>query len=137
MSDYFQHWLGMGKKLESEGATLPKIYCVNWFRKDENGKFVWPGYGENMRVLAWMLSRIEGKANGQENIFGMTPTHADLNWTGLDFSAQQFEKVTSIDKAAWLEEMKLHDQLFEQLSYHLPQELVQTKQSLEKRLATI
>lgn len=135
MSDYFQHWLNMGKKLESEGAKLPSIYCVNWFRKDEAGKFVWPGYGENMRVLAWMLERIEGKAKGQENIFGTTPTHSDINWTGLDFSAEQFNKVTSIDKAAWKEEMKLHDQLFEQLSYHLPKELVETKNALEARLA--
>jgi phosphoenolpyruvate carboxykinase (GTP) len=136
MSDYFQHWLDMGKKLEAEGANLPKIYCVNWFRKDENGKFVWPGYGENMRVLAWMLARIDGKASGRENIFGTTPTHGDLNWTGLNFSTEQFDKVTSIDKAAWLEEMKLHDQLFEQLSYHLPKELAETKQLLEDRLAT-
>ncbi len=135
MSDYFQHWLNMGKKLESEGAKLPSIYCVNWFRKDEAGKFVWPGYGENMRVLAWMLERIEGKANGQENIFGTTPTHGDINWTGLNFSTEQFNKVTSIDKAAWQEEMKLHDQLFEQLSYHLPKELVETKSALEARLA--
>ena len=88
-----------------------------------------------MRVLAWMLERIEGKAKGQENIFGTTPTHSDINWTGLDFSAEQFNKVTSIDKAAWQEEMKLHDQLFEQLSYHLPKELVETKSALEARLA--
>ena len=135
MSDYFQHWLNMGKKLEAEGAKLPSIYCVNWFRKDEAGKFVWPGYGENMRVLAWMLERIEGKAKGQENIFGTTPSHGDINWTGLNFSEEQFNKVTSIDKAAWQEEMKLHDQLFEQLSYHLPKELVETKSALEARLA--
>jgi phosphoenolpyruvate carboxykinase (GTP) len=135
MSDYFQHWLNMGKKLEAEGAKLPSIYCVNWFRKNEAGKFVWPGYGENMRVLAWMLERIEGKAKGQENIFGTTPSHKDINWAGLDFSEDQFNQVTSIDKAAWQEEMKLHDQLFDQLSYHLPKELVETKQALEKRLA--
>ncbi len=136
MSDYFQHWLNMGKKLEAEGAKLPSIYCVNWFRKNEAGKFVWPGYGENMRVLAWMLERIEGKAKGQENIFGTTPSHKDINWAGLEFSEDQFNQVTSIDKAAWQEEMKLHDQLFEQLSYHLPKELVETKQALEKRLAS-
>jgi len=135
MSDYFQHWLNMGKKLEAEGAKLPSIYCVNWFRKNEAGKFVWPGYGENMRVLAWMLERIEGKAKGEENIFGTTPSHKDINWAGLDFSEDQFKQVTSIDKAAWQEEMKLHDQLFDQLSYHLPKELVETKQALEKRLA--
>ena len=136
MSDYFQHWLNMGKKLEAEGAKLPSIYCVNWFRKNEAGKFVWPGYGENMRVLAWMLERIEGKAKGQENIFGTTPSHKDINWVGLDFSEDQFNQVTSIDKAAWQEEMKLHDQLFDQLSYHLPKELVETKRALEKRLAS-
>ena len=136
MSDYFQHWLNMGKKLEADGAKLPSIYCVNWFRKNEAGKFVWPGYGENMRVLAWMLERIEGKAKGQENIFGTTPSHKDINWAGLDFSEDQFKQVTSIDKAAWQEEMKLHDQLFDQLSYHLPKELVETKQALEKRLAS-
>ena len=136
MSDYFQHWLNMGKKLEAEGAKLPSIYCVNWFRKNEAGKFVWPGYGENMRVLAWMLERIEGKAKGQENIFGTTPSHKDINWAGLDFSEDQFNQVTSIDKAAWQEEMKLHDQLFDQLSYHLPKELVETKKALEKRLAS-
>ena len=136
MSDYFQHWLNMGKKLEAEGAKLPSIYCVNWFRKNEAGKFVWPGYGENMRVLAWMLERIEGKAKGQENIFGTTPSHKDINWAGLDFSEDQFNQVTSIDKAAWQEEMKLHDQLFDQLSYHLPKELIETKQALEKRLAS-
>jgi phosphoenolpyruvate carboxykinase (GTP) len=136
MSDYFQHWLNMGKKLEAEGAKLPSIYCVNWFRKNEAGKFVWPGYGENMRVLAWMLERIEGKAKGQENIFGTTPSHKDINWAGLDFSEDQFNQVTSIDKAAWQEEMKLHDQLFDQLAYHLPKELLETKQALEKRLAS-
>ncbi len=134
MSDYFQHWLDMGKKLSAEGANLPSIFCVNWFRKDDGGKFVWPGYGENMRVLAWMLERLEGKSKGQENIFGTTPSHADLNWSGLDFTAEQFNKVTSIDKSAWQDEMKLHDQLFEQLSYHLPKELVDTKKALEARL---
>jgi phosphoenolpyruvate carboxykinase (GTP) len=89
-----------------------------------------------MRVLAWMLERIEGKAKGQENIFGTTPSHKDINWAGLDFSEDQFNQVTSIDKAAWQEEMKLHDQLFDQLAYHLPKELVETKRALEKRLAS-
>jgi phosphoenolpyruvate carboxykinase (GTP) len=82
-----------------------------------------------------MLGRLEGKASGQENIFGTTPSHGDINWSGLDFSAEQFAKVTSIDKAAWQAEMKLHDELFEQLSYHLPKELVDTKNALEARLA--
>ncbi|MDM0014345.1 phosphoenolpyruvate carboxykinase (GTP) [Variovorax sp. J22P168] len=135
MSDYFQHWLDLGKKLEASGARLPKIYTTNWFRKGEDGKFVWPGYGENMRVLKWMIDRIEQKADGSEHVFGVSPRYEDLNWTGLDFSAEQFRTVTSIDKAAWLAELKLHAELFQQLAHHLPQELPATKAAIEKRLA--
>ncbi len=136
MSDYFQHWLDMGVKVgKVNPAALPKIYCVNWFRTDEAGKFVWPGFGDNMRVLKWMLERIEGKAGGVENLFGTTPQYGDLNWDGLPFTQAQFDAITSIDKAAWLEELKLHTELFEKLAYHLPQELVDHKAALEKRLA--
>ncbi len=136
MSDYFQHWLDLGKKLEASGATLPRIYTTNWFRKGADGKFVWPGYGENMRVLKWMIDRIEGKAGeGVEHVTGVSPRYQDLNWTGLDFSAEQFDTVTSIDKAAWLAELKLHDELFKQLEHHLPKELPATKATIEKRLA--
>ncbi|MES2038059.1 MAG: phosphoenolpyruvate carboxykinase (GTP) [Pseudomonadota bacterium] len=135
MSDYFQHWLDMGKKIEAAGATQPAIFCVNWFRTDENGKFVWPGFGDNMRVLKWMLERIEGQANGVENIFGVTPTFADLNWDGLNFTQAQFDTITSIDKAAWDAELKLHAELFEKLAYHLPADLEATRIALEKRLA--
>ncbi|MDM0034981.1 phosphoenolpyruvate carboxykinase (GTP) [Variovorax sp. J22P271] len=135
MSDYFQHWLDLGKKLEASGARLPKIYTTNWFRKGEDGKFVWPGYGENMRVLKWMIDRIEHKAEGSEHVFGVSPRYEDLNWTGLDFSAKQFDTVTSIDKAAWQAELELHAELFEELSHHLPQELPATKAAIEKRLA--
>jgi phosphoenolpyruvate carboxykinase (GTP) len=131
MSDYFQHWLDMGKKI----AHAPKVYCVNWFRTDEAGKFVWPGFGDNMRVLKWMLERIEGKAGGVENVFGTTPAFGDLNWDGLEFTPAQFDRITSIDKAAWQEEVKLHSELFDKLAYHLPPELAQTKQALESRLA--
>ena len=137
MADYFQHWLDLGKKIgEQNPAALPKIYCVNWFRTDEAGKFVWPGFGDNMRVLKWMLERIEGTGGGTENVFGTTPQFADLNWDGLDFTQQQFDTITSIDKNAWTEELKLHTELFEKLAYHLPQELVATKAELEKRLAS-
>ena len=135
MSDYFQHWLNMGEKLQAMGATLPKIYTTNWFRKGEDGKFVWPGYGENMRVLKWMIDRIEGQAKGQDTMFGIAPQYAEINWTGLDFNAQQFQTVTHIDKAAWVEELKLHDAHFEQLAYHLPKELLDTRAAIEKRLA--
>ncbi|WPG37931.1 phosphoenolpyruvate carboxykinase (GTP) [Variovorax sp. EBFNA2] len=136
MSDYFQHWLDLGKKLEASGAQLPKIYTTNWFRKGADGKFVWPGYGENMRVLKWMIDRVEGKATeGVEHITGVSPRYEDLNWTGLEFSAEQFATVTSIDKAAWQAELKLHTELFQQLAHHLPKELPETKAAIEQRLA--
>jgi phosphoenolpyruvate carboxykinase (GTP) len=134
MSDYFQHWLDMEKKLEASGHTLPAIFCVNWFRKDAQGKFVWPGYGENMRVLKWMIDRIEGRVQGEETMFGIAPRYAEINWTGLDFTAQQFQAVTSIEPAAWKEEFSLHTAHFEQLAYHLPAALLETKAMLEKRL---
>ncbi len=134
MSDYFQHWLDMGKKIAASPAELPKIYCVNWFRTDENGKFVWPGFGDNMRVLKWMLDRIEGNANGVENIFGVTPRYEDLKWDGIEFTREQFDKITSIDKSAWEAELKLHAELFEKLKHRLPSELETAKAQLEKRL---
>ena len=134
MSDYFQHWLKLGHKLRVNGATLPAIYCVNWFRKGEDGKFVWPGYGENMRVLKWMIDRIEGKAAGQENVFGISPSYGELNWQGLNFTAEQFHTVTHIDKAAWQTELGLHEELFQQLAHHLPAELPATKLAIAHRL---
>ena len=137
MSDYFQHWLDMGAKIQADGYKLPNIYCVNWFRKDEAGKFVWPGYGDNMRVLKWIIDRLEGQAQGQETMFGITPTYGELNWTGLNFTADQFKTVTSIDKAAWQQEFQLHTTHFEQLAYKLPKALLDTKAALEQRLAAV
>ncbi|MBB5205660.1 phosphoenolpyruvate carboxykinase (GTP) [Inhella inkyongensis] len=132
MSDYFAHWLKMGAKL---GDKAPAIFCVNWFRKGADGKFVWPGYGDNMRVLAWMLDRIDGKAAGSENAFGISPKYDELNWTGLDFTHAHYETVTHINKADWLAELKLHDELFQQLALRLPAELPATKAQIEARLA--
>ena len=135
MADYFQHWLKLGAKLEASGAKLPKIYTTNWFRKGADGKFVWPGYGENMRVLKWMIDRLEGQGQGEENLTGTSPRYQDLNWTGLDFSAEQFDTVTAIDKAAWQDELALHTALFEQLAHHLPPALKATQTKLVQRLA--
>jgi phosphoenolpyruvate carboxykinase (GTP) len=134
MSDYFQHWLDLGAKLQSQGATLPRIYCVNWFRKGTDGKFVWPGYGENMRVLQWMLHRIEGQAEGAENVFGVSPRYEDLHWDGLPFTREQFDSVISIDPAAWQQELKLHAELFQQLAHHLPAALPATMRRIEQKL---
>ena len=139
MSDYFQHWLDMGEKLaescKKSGAPMPKIYTANWFRKGPDGKFVWPGYGENMRVLKWIIDRVEGTGQGTDNIIGVTPSYNDLTWTGLPFTEQQFGTVTSIDKAAWTEELALHTELFKQLEHHLPKALKETKAAIEMRLA--
>ncbi|MCA0176904.1 MAG: phosphoenolpyruvate carboxykinase (GTP) [Proteobacteria bacterium] len=137
MSDYFQHWLNLGARLQKQGATLPRIYCVNWFRKGADGKFVWPGYGDNARVLKWMLERVDGTGQGVENIFGTSPRYDDLSWDGLPFSREQFASVIGIDKAAWQQELKLHDDLFAQLAQRLPTELKDTKARLAERLATV
>ncbi|MGM9487561.1 phosphoenolpyruvate carboxykinase (GTP) [Ideonella sp. YS5] len=135
MSDYFQHWLDMEQRLEASGRTLPKIYCVNWFRKGADGKFVWPGYGDNMRVLQWMIQRLEGQAGGEEHFFGISPRYEDLEWSGLDFSREQFATIIDAAPDAWREELKLHQQLFDQLAYHLPQALKDTKGRMEAHLA--
>ena len=133
MSDYFQHWLNMGKKLEAEGAILPKIYLVNWFRKDENGKFIWPGFGENMRVLAWILGRTENKAGATETPLGLSPTHADFNWNGLALSAEQFNQSTAVRAEDWKQELDLHQELFDKLANRLPKELLEIKTKIANR----
>jgi len=139
MSDYFQHWLNLGRKIAASPAELPKIYCVNWFRTDADGKFVWPGFGDNMRVLKWMLERIEDpqgvRVGGDQHIFGVSPRYQDLQWDGIDFTPEQFAMITSIDKAAWAQEIELHTELFEKLKHKLPKELSEVKAMLEKKLA--
>ncbi len=134
MADYFGHWLSLGDKLAASGAVLPKIYCVNWFRTDANGKFVWPGFGENARVLKWMLQRIEGQASGQEHVFGVSPSYADLDWSGLSFSAEQFETISAIDLSAWQQEFDLHEELFGRLASGLPPVLREIKTKLHQQL---
>jgi phosphoenolpyruvate carboxykinase (GTP) len=136
MSDYFQHWLDIGAKQADAGYKLPALYCVNWFRKDESGSFVWPGYGDNMRVLKWIIDRLEGKAQGHDTMFGVAPNYSEINWSGIEFSADDFAKVTSIDKAAWAEEFKLHEEHFSKLSHNLPKAMSNTLKALEARLET-
>ncbi len=137
MADYFGHWLKLGEKLQAKGAKLPAIYCVNWFRKGDDGKFVWPGYGENMRVLKWIIDRAESQAAGEQTLFGIAPTYAEINWTGLKFTPEQFATVTSVDKAAWEDEFRLHEELFTTLAQGLPEALTATKAALQERLAEL
>jgi phosphoenolpyruvate carboxykinase (GTP) len=134
MGDHFNHWLGIGAAMQAAGVKLPQIYCVNWFRKGADGKFVWPGYGENMRVLTWMLERVEGRAGGVEHLFGVSPRYEDLSWDGLPFTPAQFDAVMSIDPAAWQQELKLHGELFQQLGARLPAQLLGIKARIERKL---
>jgi phosphoenolpyruvate carboxykinase (GTP) len=134
MGDHFGHWIQLGRKLAGNGAKLPKIFTVNWFRTDENGKFIWPGFGENMRVLKWIVDRIEGRADGSEHVFGVSPRFEDLHWTGLDFPRAQYERITSVEREDWQRELGLHSELFERLAGRLPPELEQTKNRLQQRL---
>jgi phosphoenolpyruvate carboxykinase (GTP) len=135
MAEHFGHWLHLGDKLNGHGVKLPAIFCVNWFRKGTDGKFVWPGYGENMRVLAWMLGRIDGTAGGVEHAIGTSPRYEDLHWDGLAFTRAQFDSVIGIEPAAWQQELALHQELFTQLAHGLPPELPATKVLIEQRLA--
>jgi phosphoenolpyruvate carboxykinase (GTP) len=131
MGDYFKHWLAMGNKVKQP----PHIFQVNWFRKDAKGKFVWPGFGENMRVLSWIVGRCQGQAHAIETPLGWMPEYDDLHWQGLEFGADKYASVSNIDRAAWGRELKLHDELFAKLKDRLPQSLTFERQSLEARLA--
>jgi phosphoenolpyruvate carboxykinase (GTP) len=133
MADYFGHWLKLGR---SVGAKAPKIYCVNWFRKDDNGKFIWPGFGENMRVIRWIVERCQNKAQGQKTPIGVVPAFDDLSWTGLEsFGKDHYAKVSSVDKAAWDRELVMHDELLTSFAARLPKELAQRRESLGKAFA--
>jgi phosphoenolpyruvate carboxykinase (GTP) len=140
MGDYFKHWLDMERRLEMTGHTLPKIFCVNWFRKgvsgEDSGKFVWPGYGENMRVLAWILERLAGRGGAEEQVFGLSPRYDDLAWDGLAFNREQFAAVIATTPQAWRAELKLHDELFDSLEPRLPKGLRDIKARFEARLGT-
>jgi phosphoenolpyruvate carboxykinase (GTP) len=131
MGDYFKHWLAMGKKV----AHAPHIFQVNWFRTNAEGKFVWPGFGENMRVLKWIVERCQGRAHAVETPLGWMPEFDDLHWQELEFTAAKYASITSIDRAAWARELKLHDELFAKLKDRLPQQLALGRKLLEMRLA--
>jgi Phosphoenolpyruvate carboxykinase (GTP) len=136
MRQYFDHWLMLGERLKAEGAKLPSIYCVNWFQTDDEGRFIWPGFGENMRVLQWIFHRIEGKARGAESLSGIVPTMQDIDWRGLDFAAEDFERITRTDPAAWRLELQSHAEWFSYLGDSVPQTLRDIHASMVKTLGT-
>jgi len=130
MGDYFRHWLKMQRNL----TETPRIFHVNWFRKDADGKFIWPGYSDNMRVLKWIVCRARGRALGRETPIGWQPRYEDIDWTGLDFPQEQFEALQAVDRAAWRAEVLGHEELFLTLHEHLPSELIFERELLISRL---
>ena len=134
MGDYFRHWIKMQRSLR----VTPRIFHVNWFRKDENGKFLWPGYGENMRILKWVVDRSRGRAQGKETPIGWTPYFEDIQWDGLDISEEElrerFERLQQVDTTAWKQEVMNHEELFIALHDHLPAEMIYERELLICRL---
>jgi phosphoenolpyruvate carboxykinase (GTP) len=131
MGDYFAHWLKMGAAV----AHPPKIFRVNWFRRDAGGKFIWPGFGENMRVLQWIFERCQGRSGGVQTPLGSMPRFEDLDWKGLEkLSPVQFEELSKIDNKAWKEELSSHDELFGKLGARLPTVLEARRGEMHQKL---
>ena len=134
MGDYWKHWIEIGQTLDPDKA--PKIFNVNWFRKDDEGNFLWPGFGDNMRVLDWIVDRCEGKVDAQETAIGYLPYAKDINLDGLDMTEEQLDKILDVDKDAWEEELKGVEELYAKFGDHLPKELADelatVKANLEK-----
>ncbi len=131
MADYFNHWLQFGRTLPNP----PRIFCVNWFRRDDNGKFLWPGFGENMRVLKWIVERVRGGAFALESPIGWMPRYEDLDWTGdKTLSSEQFSTLMAIDREGWKKEALSHEELFIKLYDRLPKEFMYERELLLSRL---
>ena len=134
VGDYFAHWLRAGAHLAATGSAVPRIFCVNWFRTDAQGRFVWPGYGENMRVLEWIVARLAGRAGGAEHVFGVSPRYEDMRWDGLALDRAAFVQVTAVDAGEWRKELASHRELFDRLRDRLPEALERTRLALAARL---
>ena len=120
MADYFNHWMQFGRKLPNP----PRIFVVNWFRKDKDGNFLWPGFGDNMRVLEWVIGRVRGRTGAVESPVGWMPTYDDINWKGLNFSREQFEEIMHVDREMWKQEVLSHEELFGKMYDKLPKEYI-------------
>jgi phosphoenolpyruvate carboxykinase (GTP) len=131
MGDYFEHWLKLGKSLKHP----PKIFGVNWFRKTADGKFMWPGYGENMRVLEWIVGRVKGEAKGIETAIGVVPAYTDINWNGISMSEAQYADISRIDAGEWLKELELQEELLERLKKRLPKVFFDIHKGLSARFS--
>ncbi|MDR3734357.1 MAG: phosphoenolpyruvate carboxykinase (GTP) [Acidobacteriaceae bacterium] len=130
MGDYFRHWIKMQRTL----SVTPRIFSVNWFRKDASGKFLWPGFRENMRVLKWIVERVHGRALGKETAIGWVPRYEDIEWKGMKFSREDYEALEAVDRDQWHEEIIGHERLFIQLHDHLPPEMIYERELLICRM---
>ncbi len=130
MGDYFRHWIRMQRTL----SVTPRIFHVNWFRKDQNGSFLWPGFSENMRVLLWIVDRVRGHALAKETPIGWVPNYDDIEWGDLAFSREKFEELQAVDRDAWKAEVMGHEELFISLHDHLPPEMIYERELLICRL---
>lgn len=130
MGDYFRHWIGMQKKL----STTPRIFHVNWFRKDDDGNFLWPGFSDNMRVLKWIVNRARGRALGRETPIGWMPRYEDIDWAGMEFPQENFDSLQAFDRSAWRAEVISHEELFLDLHDRLPKEMVYERELLICRM---
>ena len=130
MGDYFRHWLRMQRGLD----RTPRVFHVNWFRKNAEGKFLWPGFSDNMRVLRWIVERVQGKTHGRETPIGWVPRYEDLDWSGLEFPRESFAELMEVDRAAWKQEVIGHESLFIELHNHLPPEMIYERDLLICRL---
>jgi phosphoenolpyruvate carboxykinase (GTP) len=130
MGDYFRHWIKMQRALSS----TPRIFHVNWFRKDEDGKFLWPGFSENMRVLKWIVDRVRGRAQGKETPIGWTPHYESMEWTGLNISREKWAQLQEVNRSAWRAELIGHEELFLDLHDHLPPEMIYERELLICRI---
>ncbi|KAB2965411.1 MAG: phosphoenolpyruvate carboxykinase (GTP) [Thermoanaerobaculia bacterium] len=129
MGDYFRHWLNVGRRL----AETPRVFHVNWFRKDEQGRFIWPGYRENMRILHWIVERVRHGAAARETPIGWVPRHRDIDWRGLDFPREKWDQVMAIDRDAWRAQTLMHQELFLALGENLPKQLIFERELLISR----
>jgi phosphoenolpyruvate carboxykinase (GTP) len=133
VGDYFQHWLDIGKATDAD--KLPKLFWVNWFQKDDEGSFIWPGFGDNSRVLKWIVERLDGKADAVDTAIGRVPAEGALDLDGLDLPATHVAKLTQVDEDAWRSEIPLIEEHYAFVGERLPDELKDQLKGLEKRLA--